>query len=129
MTNATHHLETFDDFKGDSNGIQSEDSCYGSNDLSRSSSNANAVVRPLLSPQDRSGSLSSTSVEENLPEQIKIELSPSRYLSTFQSSQNQLKKTFQSLTRRPLNNVHSSTYLTYDSIDTPPLAFNSTLSR
>lgn len=118
--------------------MHSEDSCYGSNELSRSSSNAHAVIRPLLTAQDRSSSMSSTSVDETLAmhrdellDQTKLEMidrgqNSGPYLSTFYPSQSHpLKKTIQSLTRRPMTNPHSSTYLTYDSIDTPPLAFDS----
>lgn len=47
----------------------SEDSCYGSNDLSRSSSSAHGVARPLLTSQHRSSSLSSTSVDYAVPAQ------------------------------------------------------------
>lgn len=50
-------------------GGSSEDSCYGSNDLSRSSSSAHGVARPLLTSQHRSSSLSSTSVDYAVPAQ------------------------------------------------------------
>lgn len=64
-------MEPYDDIKA-SNGIvggSSEDSCYGSNDLSRSSSSAHGVARPLLTSQHRSSSLSSTSVDYAIPVQ------------------------------------------------------------
>ncbi|CAF0837145.1 unnamed protein product [Didymodactylos carnosus] len=49
--------------------INSEDSCYESNDLSRSSSSAHGVsaTRPLLTTYHRSPSLSSTSVDYAVP--------------------------------------------------------------
>ncbi|UJR36036.1 hypothetical protein I4U23_028773 [Adineta vaga] len=67
-----HHLEPYDDIKtcvGSGSAGSSEDSCYGSNDLSRSSSSAHAVARPLLTAQHRSSSLSSTSVDYAVPAQ------------------------------------------------------------
>jgi hypothetical protein len=133
-------------------GVNSEDSCYGSHDLSRSSSSTHGVARPLLTLQDRSPSLSSTSVEYGLPIHRQIGMYESknhttddhvnRHLSiehidenlsthgqylnmlhTSLSSHKNFRKTIQSLTRRPMTNLHS-TYLTYDSIDTPlPLPF------
>ena len=129
----------------------SEDSCYGSNDLSRSSSSAHGVSRPLLTSQHRSSSLSSTSVDYTAPTQryqsssnnksatvvlVGIHQSISNideniqqqphHLKTFHSqttsspsSHCSLKKTVQSLTRRPELDLQS-TYLTYDSVDAPP---------
>lgn len=144
-----HHLgEPYDDIKASGSAVSSEDSCYGSNDLSRSSSSAQGVTRPLLTPQHRSSSLSSTSVDYAVPaprhpsiynnkiENLDIHQSianntnetlqqPSCQLKTFHStplsSSNNynLKKAVQSLTRRPMITLQS-TYLTYDSIDTPP---------
>ena len=133
-----HQLIPYEDIKASSNGNGgSEDSCYGSNDLSRSSSSAHGVARPLLTPQHRSSSLSSTSVEYAIPNSKQLltqnnnkiinidivntdETIPSHHLKTFQSSSHySLKKTVQSLTRRPMVNLQS-TYLTYDSIDAPP---------
>ncbi len=132
-----HQLGPYDDIKASGS---SEDSCYGSNDLSRSSSSAQGVSRPLLTPQDRSSSLSSTSVEYAVPaprqpsssnnKTTNIDIHQSivntddnlqpHPLKTFQSSSHyNLKKTVQSLTRRPIVSLQS-TYLTYDSIDTPP---------
>ncbi|CAF3418621.1 unnamed protein product [Rotaria socialis] len=71
--NGHHHLEPYDDIKrlagGGGGGGSSEDSCYGSNDLSRSSSSAHGVARPLLTAQHRSSSLSSTSVDYAVPTQ------------------------------------------------------------
>ncbi|CAF0819511.1 unnamed protein product [Didymodactylos carnosus] len=57
----------YDDILG--TGINSEDSCYESNDLSRSSSSAHgvSVTRPLLTTYHRSPSLSSTSVNYTVP--------------------------------------------------------------
>ena len=118
-------LGTYDDIKASGT---SEDSCYGSNDLSRSSSSAHGVSRPLLTAQDRSSSLSSTSVEYAVPTPRQHSKSiihtdnnlPSNHLKTFHSpSQYNLKKTVQSLARRPIIGLQS-TYLTYDSIDIPP---------
>ncbi len=122
-------LGPYDDIKASGT---SEDSCYGSNDLSRSSSSAHGVSRPLLTSQDRSSSLSSTSVEYAVPTP-RQHLSypnksivhtdnnlPTNHLKTFHSPNHyNLKKTVQSLTRRPIIGLQS-TYLTYDSIDTPP---------
>ena len=136
-----HHHGPYEDIKASG----SEDSCYGSNDLSRSSSSAHGVARPLLAEQHRSSSLSSTSVDYAVPtprlsnnKPIDIALHPSisnadanlqqqqtNHLKTFHSpattstSQYNLKKTVQSLARRPIAGLQS-TYLTYDSIDTPP---------
>jgi len=139
-----HQLEPYDNIKASGSAVSSEDSCYGSNDLSRSSSSTHGVSRPLLTPQHRSSSLSSTSVEyavpiprqqlinnnnNNKPLNIDIhqtilntdETIPPRHLKTFHSSSHyNLKKTVQSLTRRPIVVGLQSTYLTYDSIDTPP---------
>jgi hypothetical protein len=99
-----------------SSGVSSEDSCYGSNDLSRSSSSAHGVARPLLTSEDRSTSISSTtSVEYAVP--IRRQQQQCQF-KTFHSS-SALKKTVQSLTRRPMVDL-KSTYLTYDSIDAPP---------
>ncbi len=135
-----HQLGPYDDIKASGSAVSSEDSCYGSNDLSRSSSSTHGVSRPLLTLQDRSSSLSSTSVEYAVPTPrqqsvfnnktaiIDIHQSiinpddnlQSHHLTTFQSSSHyNLKKTVQSLTRRPIVGLQS-TYLTYDSIDTPP---------
>jgi len=123
-----------------------EDSCYGSNDLSRSSSSAHGVARPLLTSQHRSSSLSSTSVDYAVPSQrhnksptivvvgmhqsmnhtedhvqqiqpLKTFHSPATSSTT--SSHYNLKRTVQALTRRP-NADLQSTYLTYDSVDAPP---------
>ena len=125
-------LGAYDEIKASGS---SEDSCYGSNDLSRSSSSAHGVSRPLLTQKDRSSSLSSTSVEyavpvprHNKPTNIIMHQStsnpednlPSNHLKTFHSpSHYNLKKTVQSLTRRPIIALQP-TYLTYDSIDIPP---------
>ena len=136
-------------------GGSSEDSCYGSNDLSRSSSSAHGVARPLLTSQHRSSSLSSTSVDyavpaqrhqsspsynntksatvvvvgihqsmnngddhvQQQPQQLKTFHSPAASLSS--SSHYNLKRTVQSITRRPIGDLQS-TYLTYDSVDAPP---------
>ncbi len=135
-----HQLGPYDDIKASGSAVSSEDSCYGSNELSRSSSSTHGASRPLLSSQHRSSSLSSTSVEyavptprqqssyNNKPTNIDIHQSiinnddnlQPRHLKTFHSpSQYNLKKTVQSLTRRPIVGLQS-TYLTYDSIDTPP---------
>ncbi|CAF3701955.1 unnamed protein product [Rotaria sordida] len=138
-----HHLEPYDDIKASGSAVSSEDSCYGSNDLSRSSSSAHGVTRPLLTPQHRSSSLSSTSVDYAVPaprqhsiynnkiENINIHPSiintddnfqqQQHHLKTFHSSSNHynLKTTVQSFTRRPIVNLQS-TYLTYDTIDAPP---------
>jgi hypothetical protein len=136
-----HQLGPYDDIKASGSAVSSEDSCYGSNDLSRSSSSTHGVSRPLLTPQDRSSSLSSTSVEYAVPTprqklsvnnktaNIDIHQSivnkddnlQSNHLKTFHSSSSHynLKKTVQSLARRPIVGLQS-TYLTYDSIDTPP---------
>ncbi len=136
-----HQLGPYDDIKASGSAVSSEDSCYGSNDLSRSSSSTHGVSRPLLTPQDRSSSLSSTSVEYAVPTprqklsvnnktaNIDIHQSivnkddnlQSNHLKAFHSSSSHynLKKTVQSLTRRPIVGLQS-TYLTYDSIDTPP---------
>jgi hypothetical protein len=136
-----HQLGPYDDIKASGSAVSSEDSCYGSNDLSRSSSSTHGVSRPLLTPQDRSSSLSSTSVEYAVPaprqqssfnnQTTNIDIHQSiintddnlqpRHLKTFHSSSSHynLKKTVQSLTRRPIVSLQS-TYLTYDSIDTPP---------
>ncbi|CAF1008523.1 unnamed protein product [Adineta steineri] len=149
-----HHIEPYDDMKTSAGGSggSSQDSCYGSNDLSRSSSSAHAVARPLLTAQHRSSSLSSTSVDYAVPTQRHqssfnnksptvvivgihqstdsnddhIQQQP-HHLKTFHSpatsstssSHSNFKKTVQSLTRRPIADLQS-TYLTYDSIDTPP---------
>jgi len=135
LTGHHHHHGPYEDIKASG----SEDSCYGSNDLSRSSSSAQGVARPLLSQQHRSSSLSSTSVDYAVPiprscnnKPIDIAVHPSisttdeiHHLKTFHSSgissssQYNLKKTVQSLTRRPIVGLQS-TYLPYDSIDTPP---------
>ncbi|CAF0729033.1 unnamed protein product, partial [Rotaria sordida] len=64
-----HHIEAYDEIKRSAGGGSSEDSCYGSNDLSRSSSSAHGVARPLLTAQHRSSSLSSTSVDYAVPTQ------------------------------------------------------------
>ncbi len=150
-------MEPYDDIKA-SNGIvggSSEDSCYGSNDLSRSSSSAHGVARPLLTSQHRSSSLSSTSVDYSIPvqrhpsssfsnnnklaatvvvgihqsmtntddhiqqqpHQLKTFHSPAA--SSSSSSHYNLKRTVQSITRRPIADLQS-TYLTYDSVDAPP---------
>ncbi|CAF4868203.1 unnamed protein product [Rotaria sp. Silwood1] len=138
-----NHLEPYDDIKASGSAGSSEDSCYGSNDLSRSSSSTHGVTRPLLTAQHRSSSLSSTSVDYAVPiprqqsiynnkiENIDIHPSiintdevfqqQSLHLKTFHSSSNHsnLKKSIQSFTRRPIVNLQS-TYLTYDIIDTPP---------
>ena len=132
-----HQLTPYDDIKASGSAVSSEDSCYGSNDLSRSSSSTHGVSRPLLTPQDRSSSVSSTSVEYAVPTprqssllttKITIpqssintdDIFPSPHLKTFQSASHyNLKKTVQSLTRRPIVSLQS-TYLTYDSIDTSP---------
>jgi hypothetical protein len=129
-------------------GISSEDSCYGSNDLSRSSSSAHGVSRPLLTSQHRSSSLSSTSVDYAVPAQrqqssfnnksatvivVGIHQSTDDHIqqphqmktfhspatSSSSSSNYNLKKTVQSLTKRPIPDLQS-TYLTYDSVDAPP---------
>jgi len=150
------HIEPYDDLKGVGSAASSEDSCYGSNELSRSSSSAHGVVRPLLTAQHRSSSLSSTSVDYAVPTHRQLptfnskssaastavvvgihqsmdntdERTPtnSHQLKTFHSPAASsssssgnftLKRTIQSLTRRPLHD-QQSTYLTYDSIDTPP---------
>jgi hypothetical protein len=142
-----HQLGPYDNIKASGSAVSSEDSCYGSNDLSRSSSNAHGVARPLLTPQDRSSSLSSTSVEYAVPAPRKqssynnkttiintddnLQQKQINHLKTFQSpgvsSSNHynLKKTIQSLARRPIVGLQS-TYLTYDSIDTPPSPPNHT---
>jgi hypothetical protein len=143
-----HHLEAYEDIKASGSAVSSEDSCYGSNELSRSSSNAHGVARPLLTPQHRSSSLSSTSVEYAVPAQRQqssyinktgtivtlgvhqsmnnaddnLQQEEAHHLKTFRSSsssQYNLKKTVQSLARRPVVNLQS-TYLTYDAIDAPP---------
>lgn len=131
-----HQLGPFENIKASGSAVSSEDSCYGSNDLSRSSSSTHGVSRPLLTPQHRSSSLSSTSVEYAIPtprqpsstfntKPINIDIHtnenlPTCHLKTFHSSNHySLKKTVQSLTRRPIVGLQS-TYLTYDSIDTPP---------
>ncbi|CAF2548808.1 unnamed protein product [Rotaria sp. Silwood2] len=139
-----NHLEPYDDIKASGSAVSSEDSCYGSNDLSRSSSSAHGVTRPLLTPQHRSSSLSSTSVDyavpiprkqsiynnkiENLdihPSTINIDdtfqQQQSLHLTTFHSpsSHYNFKKSVQSFARRPIANLQS-TYLTYDTIDAPP---------
>lgn len=139
MAGHNHHHQLgqqYDDIKASGSAVGSEDSCYGSHDLSRSSSSTHGVSRPLLTPQDRSSSASSTSVEYAVPmpkqtmsinkdlKEINIintdETMTSYHLKTFQSStQYNLKKTVETLTRRPIINLQS-TYLTYDSIDTPP---------
>jgi hypothetical protein len=119
-------LGPYDDIKASGSGISSEDSCYGSHDLSRSSSSAHAVARPLLLSQDRSASISSTSVEYAIPLRRQqssynnnTNLQQQQYqFKTFHSTST-LKKTVQSLTRRPIVDL-KSTYLTYDSIDAPP---------
>lgn len=69
--NGSHHLDGYDDIKITTGivGGSSEDSCYGSNELSRSSSSAHGVARPLLTSQHRSSSLSSTSVDYAVPAQ------------------------------------------------------------
>ena len=150
--NGHHHLEPYDDIKASGSGGSSEDSCYGSNELSRSSSSAHGVVRPLLTSQHRSSSISSTSVDYAVPTprqpsvcnaksntvvHVGIHQSidnvddhcqqGSHQLTTFHSPGNSssssihhnLRKTVQSLTKRPIMDLQS-TYLTYDSIDTPP---------
>ncbi|CAF1029932.1 unnamed protein product [Rotaria magnacalcarata] len=145
--NEHHHIEPYDDIKASGSAVSSEDSCYGSNDLSRSSSSGHGVTRPLLTPQHRSSSLSSTSVDYAIPvprqhsiydnklENVDIQQSitntsvsfsqQAHHLTTFHSptssssNNSNLKKTLQSFTRRPIINLQS-TYLTYDSIDTPP---------
>jgi len=150
-------LEPYDDIKTSTGivGGSSEDSCYGSNDLSRSSSSAHGVARPLLTSQHRSSSLSSTSVDYAIPVQRHpsssfsnnnnnnklaanvvvgihqsmtnaddhIQQQP-QHLKTFHSpasssSHYNLKRTVQSITRRPIADLQS-TYLTYDSVDAPP---------
>lgn len=148
MTEHHRHLEAYDDIKASGSAAGSEDSCYGSNDLSRSSSSGHGVTRPLLTPQNRSSSLSSTSVDYAIPAprqhslcNNKLEIvdmhqsltypndtfqqQQSPQLTTFHSpkssssaSNSNLKKTMQSFTQRPILNMQS-TYLTYDSIDTP----------
>ncbi|CAF2003412.1 unnamed protein product [Rotaria magnacalcarata] len=69
--NGHHHLEPYDDIQrlADDSGGSSEDSCYGSNDLFRSSSSAHAIARPLLTAQHRSSNLSSTSIDYAVPTQ------------------------------------------------------------
>lgn len=120
-----HQLEPYSDIKASGS---SEDSCYGSHDLSRSSSSAHGVSRPLLTAQDRSSSLSVASVEYAVPiprnhlsYPNKSTMSPpTNRLRTFHSPAHyNLKKTVQSLTQRPIAALQSS-YLTYDTIDTPP---------
>ena len=109
-----HQLEPYSDIKASGS---SEDSCYGSNDLSRSSSSAHGVSRPLLTAQDRSPSLSVASVEYAVPTPRQHSMS---HLRTFHSPGHyNLKKTVQSLTQRPIVALQSS-YLTYDTIDTLP---------
>ena len=117
-----HQLEPYSDIKASGS---SEDSCYGSNDLSRSSSSAHGVSRPLLTAQDRSSSLSVASVEYAVPTprqhlSYSNTVSSSNRLRTFHSPAHyNLKTTVQSLTQRPIAALQSS-YLTYDTIDTPP---------
>ncbi|CAF1425281.1 unnamed protein product [Adineta steineri] len=142
-----HYHRPYEDIKASGSAASSEDSCYGSNDLSRSSSNVQGVARPLLTQQHRSSSLSSTSVDYAVPTprqqsiytnkinivpvhqsstDTNVDHSQPQQLKTFNSpgissSSNHynLKKTVHSLTRRPIVGLQSS-YLPYDSIDTPP---------
>ena len=146
-----HQLEPYSDIKASGS---SEDSCYGSNELSRSSSSAHGVARPLLTSQHRSSSLSSTSVDYAVPvqrhqssynnksptvvvvgihqsmintEDDHIQQQGSHQMKTFHSpatsssssSHYNLKRTVQSISKRP-NADLQSTYLTYDSVDAPP---------
>ncbi|CAF1644930.1 unnamed protein product, partial [Adineta ricciae] len=136
-----HHLhQPYEDIIASGCAASSEDSCYGSNELSRSSSSTHGVAKPLLTEQHRSGSLSSTSVDYAIPTPRQTSLYPNKtvtlvnqssiepptnHMKTFHStgisSSNHynLKKTVQSLTRRPVAGLQS-TYLPYDTIDTPP---------
>ncbi|UJR10038.1 hypothetical protein I4U23_014261 [Adineta vaga] len=138
-----HHLhQPYEDINASGSAASSEDSCYGSNELSRSSSSAHGVAKPLLTEQHRSGSLSSTSVDYAIPTPRQSSLYPNKtifvadkssddhlqqthHMKTFHSTgissstHYNLKKTVQSLTRRPIVGLQS-TYLPYDTIDTPP---------